>query len=177
MKRPAEAARLLQIPPATIRSWAMEYAAFLSPGGAGGSGRWKTFSDTDLRILHHINILKRGGMTSAEVQAALAVMQANDWQGLPQLPEAPTTVDNVPVVPTAAAEAALSAQTQALLREIQGLKERLENVEAQLAEEQAARRTDTAALLRELTEVRVKLGEAELLIKLYESGRLKPPLG
>jgi DNA-binding transcriptional MerR regulator len=172
--RPSEAANLLKIPASTIRTWTLQYQEFLSPTGGGGTGRWRSFNDIDLRILHHIDSLKRSGATGEEVVQALRHLQSMDWQDLPPLPDAPQTA-NFPVVPAAAAHAALDSERRSLLREIVTLQQNVENLASQLAEEQAARRADNERLLRELTEKERRLAETETLLKLYESGRLKPP--
>jgi DNA-binding transcriptional MerR regulator len=172
--RPSEASALLHIPASTLRNWSTEYRDFLSPMGGSNAGRWRSFTDTDLKVLNHINTLKRTGFTAEEVYKNLQQLQAEEWLNLPALPNAQPTANNVPVVPTAAAEAALSSERRALLHEIQSLQQRVETLEKQLADEQVGRRTDLAASLREVAELRERIGEMNAELNLWRSGRLKP---
>jgi hypothetical protein len=60
-----------------------------------------------------------------------------------------------------------------LLGEIATMQQCVEETEAKVALGDGK----IESLLRELAGMKSKLAEAELMVKLYESGRLKPPLG
>jgi DNA-binding transcriptional MerR regulator len=176
--KPGEAADLLGIGRSTITIWtAGEYKNYLSYTAQGGEGRRRVLTETDVRILHFINLEKRNGTPNELIHHALRDMQKDDWEGLPPLPRA-ANVATVPVIPAAAAEAGIQAERKALLREIASLQERLENVETQLTDEQAGRRADIERLQstmhKEIADLRAQLAEAQALNRLYESGRLKP---
>jgi hypothetical protein len=179
--KPGDAALLLGLGRSTVTTWtAGEWREYFTPGAQGGEGKVRNLTDIDVRILAFIDAEKRRGAAGDEIHAALKRLRANDWIDLPPLPMSDGTAGmrSVPVVPQAAAEAGLQAERRSLLHEIANLQKRLENVEDQLRQEQSARREDVERLLREAAEERGKLLEelAELrsLVKLYESGRLKP---
>jgi DNA-binding transcriptional MerR regulator len=178
--KPHEVADRLEIAIPTVRLWATEYRHFLSPQAAGGGGRHRDFNEQDLRILYFIQQQKQTSIPAAEIHLTLERLQADNWEDLPHIPERPNMAA-VPVVPEAAAQAALDAERRTLFREIATLQERLEKVEAQLEEERAGReallqteRAEREKLLRELSDLNAKLAEAQTELRLYRSGRLKP---
>lgn len=160
----ADVAALVGIAGSTVRAWSMgEYKRYLSPTAQGGSGSTRNFTDLDARILALIHTRKIAGAAAHEIHAELQALQADDWHDLPSLSASAPNVAPVPVVPAAAAEAALSAHTQALLREIADLRQRIESLEGK-----------NDALQSSVAELRAQLARAETLVELYESGRLKP---
>ena len=167
--KPSEVARILRIAPTTVRAWSAEYADVLSPGGAGGDGRFRDFNDQDLRILYFIQQEKRSSVPGDEIHEALRQMQARDFEGLPYVPERPNVAE-VPMVPAAAADSALGAERRALLREIAFLEERVGRLEEKLGEE----RSTSDERLREIVDLNGKLQRALALVELYEQGRIKP---
>jgi DNA-binding transcriptional MerR regulator len=174
--KPSEVAAILQQAPTTIRTWSQEFKDYLSPTAAGGDGRHRDYDDNDIRVLTAIRELKRGGHSSEEIHATLAQMQRDDWRDLPEYPDVPAkVVAPVQMIPAAAAGAALDSERKGLMREIASLQARVDSLENQLTDEQAARRADNERLLRELAEAREQMAELRTLVKLYESGRLKPP--
>lgn len=170
-----DVARLLDVAVSTIRTWsAGEFRDYLSPTAQGGTGNTRNFSERDVRLLHLVNIRKQAGYSTADVHAELRELQANDWHDLPALPESPSNVATVPMVPTAAADSAIQSERRSLLREVAALEKRVADLAEQLASEQASRREDVERLLRELSDKERRLSEMETLVKLYEAGRLKP---
>jgi DNA-binding transcriptional MerR regulator len=167
--KPSEVARILEIAPTTVRAWSTEFSDMLSAGGAGGDGRFRDFTDDDLRILYFIQQEKRSSVPAAEIHESLRQMQARDFVGLPYVPERPS-VARVPMIPAAAAESALDAERRALLREVAFLNEHIDKLEQQLV----AERADKEKLLRELGDMHGQLSEARTELKLFRSGRLKP---
>lgn len=171
--KPSDVARILKIAPTTVRAWSTEYGYILSPNGAGGDGRFRDFSDDDLRVLYFVHLQKRASVPAEEIHEALRQMQTRGFDSLPFAPDRPNVAE-VPMVPAAAASSALDTERRALLREITKLEERTEHLELMLTEEQAARRNDNDKHLRELGDVRADLREAKTLLELYKQGRLKP---
>ena len=180
--KPGDAAQILNIARSTITKWtAGEYRGYLSPSAQGGTGKQRVINDQDLRILAMIKALKDANTPAEEIHAALQQEQRNGWSGLPDMPTAPADMANVPVVPTAAADAALSTERRALLREITTLQERVEHLESKLDEE----RVERDKLLREIGDLRAQVSEkdaelirqlsrAETLLELWQTGKLKP---
>jgi DNA-binding transcriptional MerR regulator len=171
-----ELADWLGMSTASIRLWATEdeFAPYLSPAGAGGDGKTRSFNDQDARILAFIGGLKRQGWGREQIYLALDDLQAKDWRDLPDMPAAPLSMRSVQMIPELAAENALSTQKAALMREITLLGERVEQLEQLVVTERQQAMEKQEALLRELAEVRADLRAAEQLIGLYEAGRIKP---
>ena len=180
--KPGDAALILSISRSTITKWtAGEYRGYLSPSAQGGTGKQRVINDQDLRILAMIKALKDSNTPPEEIHTALQQQQRTGWDGLPDMPTAPTDMANVPVVPTAAADAALSTERRALLREITTLQQRVEHLENKLDDE----RTERDKLLREIGDLRAQVGQkdadlirklarAETLLELWQTGKLKP---
>ena len=172
---PGDAAKLLNVDRSTITRWtAHEFKRYMTPGAQGGTGKQRVMTDRDLRVLHLIKILKDTNTPSEEIHATLQQMERVEWEGLPDMPAAPHNMATVPVVPTAAADAALSAERKSLLREITFLQDRIEQLEETLADERSKTIGKQEELLRELADLRQRIGEQEIELKFYRSGRLKP---
>jgi DNA-binding transcriptional MerR regulator len=165
--KPHEIAALLGVAPPTIRAWSTEFSKFLTPSAAGGNGRHRDYTELDLRILSVARNLRRSGTPSDEVHATLSALQANDWQGLPSLPEmasdTPLPMQSVAMVPAAAADALLDETRRSLTREVALLREQIEKLESRAMEDRGT-----------IINLNRRLAEAEQLVRLYESGRLKP---
>lgn len=164
--KPSQAASMLEIGASTIRAWSVEFGQYLSPTGAGGDKRFRDFTPRDLEILSLIKGMKFSGRSGAEVHSALKVLQANDWDNLPEIPDAPMNTGNFPTVPTVAADMVLDTERKALMREIGNLRERLDELQA---------RDD--AKTEEIKDLIRRTAEAETLVRLYEEGRLQPKRG
>jgi DNA-binding transcriptional MerR regulator len=167
--KPSEVAKILGMAATTIRAWSQEFGDFLSPTGAGGEGRHRDFSDLDVRILAFVQEQKRAGRPGYEIRFALQQLQAIDWEGLPYVSERPNFA-KVPVIPEAAAHAALDAERRSLLREIVFLQEQNNNLQVRLEAKDAVLEQKTAQIL-ELTR---RLSEVDTELKFYREGRLKP---
>lgn len=169
--KPGEAATLLGIGRSTVTTWTMgEFRQYFTENARGGEGRARHLSDRDVQILHFIDQMKKRAVPSEEIHIALRTMQDNDWRGLPPMPEPGAGVAQVPVVPKAAAETALTTTTQSLLREIEMYRNRLQEVEDALD----SQRMKNESLLREIGDLRASLAEAKTELRLYQEGRLKP---
>jgi DNA-binding transcriptional MerR regulator len=172
--KPGDVADLLGVGRSTVTAWtAGEWREYFSPNAQGGEGRARDLNETDIRILQFISDQKRSGRSSDEIHAALVQMRADGWGDLPPLPSG-QNMARVPVVPSAAADAALSAHTGALLREIATLEKRIGDLSGQLADEQGARRADVERFMREMGELRGQLAAALNELELWRKGRLKP---
>jgi DNA-binding transcriptional MerR regulator len=162
--RPSEVAAMIGIAASTIRAWSVgEFKPYLSPTGQGGEGRARNLTEHDVRVLNLIATMKHEGARVEHIHGQLRALQANDWEELPPLPDAPVNVASVPMVPAAAADKALDAERRSLLREIARLEERIEALEGRL--------DDTSG---ELSEALQKLAAAERELEFWRSGRLKP---
>jgi DNA-binding transcriptional MerR regulator len=167
-------AKWLNIGRSTITSWTTgDYQDFFSPGARGGSGQDRHFTENDVRVMRFIAESRRRNIPVEEIVIALQGMQANDWAGLPPMPDAPPSAE-FPVVPAAAADAQLDAERRAFLREIAMLQQRVDQLERQIRDEQAARRDEIERLLREREEMRATLAAAETELRLWQQGRLRP---
>ena len=164
--KPHQVAHILDIGVSTVRAWSSQFAEFMSPSAQGGDGRYRDFTDHDVRVLHLINTMKRRSIPPEELHMSLSRLQADDWRDLPYLSEAPPTSAAVPVVP----EAALTTQQALLLREIGDLRERVNELQARLD----SKAESEAKLLREIGDMQAKLAEAQTELRLWREGRLKP---
>ncbi len=155
---------MLNIGRSTVTTWTMgEFREYFTPSAQGGSGRPRNLTEIDIRILHFIDQMKKENAPAEEIHAALKQMRGKGWQGLPDIPSAPEYMANVPVVPMAAADAALSTERRGLMREITILQERL----AQLEDRLEIKDDEVLDLTRQLS-------AAETELRLYRTGRLKP---
>lgn len=147
----ADVVKLLNLNDSTIRRYAQEYGEFLSDAGAGGSGHHRNFTEQDVRILRQIHNMKAERARPEDITDALRSLEALNWEPLPALDNATQSI-----VPTPGALVAAGQRESAMQREIDLLREMLEKATG-----------DRDDLLR-------RLHEAEQLVRLYESGRLKP---
>ncbi len=180
--KPSDVAVMLGLGRSTVTAWTShEYKQYFSASAQGGQGRGRNFTDTDVRIMYALKVMKDDNTPPDSNHERLHRWQANDWNELPDMPDAPANFASVPMVPVAAAETALSTEKRSLMREIAMLQERVE----QLLADRAVDRAEVTALLREIGDlraghereigdVRAELREAQTLLKLYEQGRLKP---
>lgn len=168
--KPSEVASRIGIAATTVRAWtAGEFKQYMSPGGRGGDGSGRNLTEQDARILARIAYLKDNGARADEIHVDLQRMAANDWVDLPDLPEVPGS-QRVAVVPRSTAETALSAERRALLTEIARLEKHLEDSEKRLDKAH----DENQKLLREIGDMREKIGELATELRLYKAGRLKP---
>ena len=162
--KPSDAAQILGISASTIRAWTLnEFKTFFSHSAQGGTGAARDLDDQDLRILHYIALLKKRGAASDSVVATLQQARSRGWRDLPELPDRPVNFAPVPMIPTAAADAALDAERRALLREVAFLQNQIDRLETRLDERG-----------REVEDLRAKLAAAEKELEFRRSGRLGP---
>src|SRR5215207_3363220 len=171
--KPHDVAFRLKIATSTVRQWAAEYREYMSPYAAGGAGRHRSFTELDVRVLNFIKEAKQRNQRHEEIEPVLNQLREGAWADLPFIPEEPNMA-SVPMVPEAAAHGALEAERRSLLREItflheqfrereEAYREQLQNKDVQLREQHER----IATLMRQL-------GEVDVELKLYRSGRLKP---
>jgi DNA-binding transcriptional MerR regulator len=169
--KPSEIATFLGLGRSTVALWTSgEYREFFTPSAQGGQGRARSFTDRDIRVMYALKEMKANNTPAESIHETLRRWRADDWHALPDLPAAPANFASVPVVPTAAADAALSAERRALLREIGFLQQRIEQLEAERQTDRAA----LEALLREIADLTGQLQRALTLNELHEQGRIKP---
>lgn len=115
----------------TIRLWAMEFQAYLSPNANPGKGRMRQFSDDDMRVLALVATMRKSKSPDADIHASL---RNNERGEIPALtPEEINTL-------------ALSGD-RAVSAEIAILNRQLEKVQAEL--ESALERAEQADVLKE----------------------------
>jgi DNA-binding transcriptional MerR regulator len=163
--KPSDVATIINVSPVTVRAWSTEFAQWMSPTGAGGDGRHRDFTDTDIKVLFYIKTQKASGRNPDEIAAALTSMQgAGEFNNLP-LPNENYHAE-MPVLPAAVVD----ETRRALMRENAMLQERINQLESKLEAQQA----DRERLLRELGDIRADLKVAETLLDLYKTSKLKP---
>jgi DNA-binding transcriptional MerR regulator len=184
--KPHDVGELIGLSTSAIRTWSMgEFKQYLSPSAQGGEGRHRDFTDTDTQIINHINELKKRSVPLEEIHASLKQLQADDWIDLPPLPEVPSDVTTVPVMPREVAQTAIQSERRSNMREIATLEERIEKLEKQLElertgreallkSEREGREEKLVTLLREMSQLETKLAAAETELRLYREGRIKP---
>jgi len=124
--KPGEVATLLGIARSTVTLWTNnDFKQYFTPGAQGGGGN-RSFTEQDVRVMNLLKTLKASNTPAEQIHQQLQQLQADDWQGLPDMPQA-QSVAHVPVMPTAAADAAMSMQQRGYLREIQILNEQLDH--------------------------------------------------
>jgi DNA-binding transcriptional MerR regulator len=140
--------KLLRLPESTLRKYAQEYSDYLSPSNAS---RHREYTEHDARVLKLIMDMKAEKVSGANIEVTLSSLQSGDWQQLPPLDRS-----TAGIIPTEQNLVAAQQDLSALKREAAIFRE--------LYEQEKGKNEETAR----------KLAEAELLVKLYESGRLKP---
>jgi DNA-binding transcriptional MerR regulator len=152
---------VLRAPESTIRKFASKYAGYLSPSAQGG-GRHRDYTDLDARIIRLIIVMKRENQTDENIETTLSSLQASNWERLPQLDETALSV-----MPLPGGQIIAGMKESAMLREIEVMQRDHEREVNMLREMLKDERADRDELLR-------RLHEAEQLVRLYESGRIKP---
>ena len=165
LRKIKDVAQLLGASDQTVRLWATEFRAFMSPTAAPASGVAREFNDVDIRLLTIVRDLRRQQRPVDEIQTALR--QAVDTGDLPPMPEPPPSESEKTAYLASVRDQWLTERTT-LQRDISRLEADNDALRQQLAAAQDGRRTDVERLSREAERERA-------LRELYESGRLKPP--
>lgn len=185
--KPSDVSSMIGVSSVTIRKWSNEFASYLSPTGAGGDGRHRDFTETDVRVLKVIKELRDGGRTRRDIETALETAIAQGTINDVPLPDGSLRTAKVPMIPTAAADAALNMSNSSLLREIAFLEARIQEmkderaaIEAQMKEERFEREKllreigqSRSDLLREINEAQSALAAANAELDLWRKGRIK----
>jgi DNA-binding transcriptional MerR regulator len=146
--RSSEVSKKLNLPTSTLHKYStIDYARYLSPAGAGR----REYSDQDVRILKLILDMKAEHTSPENIEVTLNSLQASNWERLPALDEGASSI-----IPTDGNMIAAGQRESALQALVEHLREELKES-----------RSDRDDLLR-------RLYEAEQLVRLYQSGRLKP---
>ena len=126
--KPHDVGERIGLSTSAIRTWSMgEFKQYLSPSAQGGDGRHRDFTDTDTQIINHINELKKRSVPIEEIHASLKQLQADDWIDLPPLPEMPSDVTTVAVMPREVATTTIQAERRSSMRELATYQERVES--------------------------------------------------
>jgi DNA-binding transcriptional MerR regulator len=102
--KPSELLKIISVAEPTLRRWSVTYAQYLSPNGAGGSGRKRSYSDQDARILAWIALMSEQNLSPDEITRTLQTSQADDWYGLPEMPGSIYRDEPVSMIPREAAD-------------------------------------------------------------------------
>lgn len=180
-----EAAKLLGVDPKTIANWIDrdELRGFFSPTARKEGINQRIFTDNDFAILNTIRYATVADRASFSEVAALI----ESGELIRDVPVNAAFSDTRVIPETQAIEqsktAAAEHERDLLSMQLASADQRIAMLEQRLAEEQAGRREDVERLMREIVDARaaqreaetlVKLKESEIMLKLYESGRLKP---
>jgi DNA-binding transcriptional MerR regulator len=156
--RTKQLAEWLGVSEVTLRQWTTgEWAEYLSPTAQGGDGRRRFFTERDARIAAYIWYLKEHGEPKRTIHDTLRRMMDEDWANLPDMPPAPPSMGPISMMPREAADAAITQQRAALLREITMLNERVQQLEGQLGNEKALRDQDRERHAQEMQKLRDEL--------------------
>lgn len=167
---PDDASKLTGVGRSTITGWTSnEFREFFSPTAQAANGRARDLSEHDLRLLVFLKQETAARRTRPEIIEALRQLQAKDWRDLPDVPYGADRAV-VPMLPMAAADAALTSERRLYIAQIELLEEQLQQAQQQTEHERAK----NEPLLREIGDLKAELARAQLMLELYESGRLKP---
>lgn len=83
----------------TVKTWAAEFAGYLSPTATPEKGRQRVFTDDDLRVFALVSVFRKQGKTYEDMHAALRTGQRGD---MPDVPEPSTLPANASGAVTAA---------------------------------------------------------------------------
>jgi DNA-binding transcriptional MerR regulator len=111
-------ATIFDLPAATLRSWAVEFAPYLSPTATPGDNRHRYFTEDDLSVFALVKQMKADGMLFADIHASL---QAGQRGELPPLPS-----DELLDVAASESGLALFNQFELLVNKVQQLEQRIE---------------------------------------------------
>lgn len=142
----------------TVRKYATLYSDFLSPSGMGGGGKHRDFTDHDVRVLKLVFDMLAAKQSEDSIHATLRSLEAGGWERLPPL----EGNSALAIMPSPSAVIEMQQERAVMQKEIDMLREQLAELKAE--------RADRDDLVK-------KLAEAETMLRLYESGRLKPPTG
>jgi DNA-binding transcriptional MerR regulator len=145
----------------------------MSPHAAGGGGRHRSFTEIDIRVLYFIKEAKDKNQRYEEIEPVLRELRENSWADLPYIVEEPNMA-SVPMVPEAAAHGTLEAERRSLLREIAFLHEQFREREAEFREQIQSKDVQLTEQHERIATLNRQLGELDVELRLYRSGRLKP---
>ena len=74
---------LFNVSPETVRTWAEEFAEYLSRSANPGGGRHRQFTEDDMRVLALVSEMKRDNMMYADIHATLKTGQRGAPPPLP----------------------------------------------------------------------------------------------
>lgn len=152
-----ELATRLGVARSTLRKWTLgEWAQYLSPNARGGSGRNRSFTDLDGRILAYIVVEKETGTPAETIHTNLKAMQDSEWDGLPDLPDLPPGKEPVSFIPREAAESSAAH----LRQEITRWRTRVNELQIELENERERRESDSRQYTERITTLERELGEA-----------------
>jgi len=138
MATTSDVARQLGVTPATIRNYAQKFANHLSPEAAPAPGHVRRFGDDDVALLSQAKTLLRNGLTYAQADERLAVMDPASMPPPPEGPGAalvPADAVRMIVAPYVAERDRVLAERDALLDEVRELRERVGELAGRLAEQ------------------------------------------
>lgn len=171
--KPHDVAARLKIATSTVRLWSAEYREFMSPHAAGGGGRHRSFTEIDVRVLYFIKEAKDRNQRYEEIEPVLRQLRENSWSDLPYVVEE-ANMASVPMVPEAAAHGTLEAERRSLLREIAFLHDQLKEREQAYREQIQSKDAQITEQHERVATLMRQLGEVDVELRLYRSGRLKP---
>lgn len=167
---PADVAKLTGVGRSTLNGWTIgEFKPYFSPSAQGGENRTRDFTEHDVRLIVLLRQLTIAHKSRDDIHAELRRLETDGWEDLPSMPTSQNSAV-VPVMPVTTADEAVKSERRVYDQRVEGLETQLRKCEERVGEERA--RNDV--LQQEIVELTGRLKEAELMNRLYESGRLNP---
>jgi DNA-binding transcriptional MerR regulator len=174
-----EASKLLGVDPKTIVNWIdrAEFNNYFSPTARKEGISQRMLTDNDMAILNTIR--------------HATVNERASWADIAAIIESGALERDIPlnagftdtrVIPEQQARELVKAagvvgERDQMAMQLAAADQRIAELEQRLADEQSGRREDVERLHREIAAAQVAQREAEVMVRLYEQGRLKPPGG
>lgn len=174
--KPSAVAAALGIAESTIRKYASEYAEFLSPSGAGGSGKHRDFAEHDVRVLKLVRDMRGENASQEDIDVTLQSLKANNWERLPALDDNASAI-----LPSPGALVTAQTEKSVMQREIELLREQLDReiellrgqFDREIDRLESGAKTEIAKRDQRIIELERKLARTETFLDLYKSGELK----
>jgi DNA-binding transcriptional MerR regulator len=176
MKRatnPAALAKYLQVDVTTIRRWCEVYGRFLSASAVPAKGKNRALTEHDIRVLGMVGSLRDMGRLQHEIEQELTTLQADGWQGLPDLPAEWSGAGESVALDVAASRASELVQVAALQVELQHVRTALQAAQERVQALEAVEARNHALEL-DLATARGEVAALQARLAGYALGGEKP---
>lgn len=179
----------------TLGRWIRRYSDYLSPPSNPRKGKSRILNETDVRVLYLIATLRDAGVDHEDIISRLDKLQADGWEGLPEIPpEWDLSIQTISTSEAAsrAYELAQVAVLQSELKHVQLALEasqqreqelqlqisELESEKAEVSGQRDAVEQEKQSLLIDLERTRAQIGELQAQLQAfnlaYGLGRERP---